>query len=315
MSPHRLIPLSDAPAWNAALAALPHAPAHTHAYNAALARSVQEPVVLYTYGDSAACPLLLRPWRQHTDITTPYGASGMIGAVPANAWETFARSQGWVCGYLAMHPTLPHPLPEAAPGNTVYTLDLTQPPEALLAAMAPTHRYELRRELRAPVPPVTDRTRIAEALPALYAQTLARTGAGRAYHFSPETLRAWVHTPGFLALAAGGEHIQAVSLFPYTETAADYLLNAATPEGRRFTRGLLWQAVLALQALGVRSLNLGGGAREGDALEAFKRRLGGQAQCIPVLKQVYDAPLFAQLCADAGKAANLAGYFPPYRNP
>ncbi len=303
----KLIPLSDAAGWEAAISKFPQAPAHTHAYNAALQLSFSDPLFLFAH-EKGACPLLLRQWEGTTDIATPYGYGGMIGSA-APGWEDFARKQGWVCGYLALHPTLSPVLPGTTPGHTFYLVDLLQEEEALLNSMEKTHRYEIRRDA-GKYTTIPDKKLIKQFLYSLYKQTLARVGAAPVYHFSEETLHALLDLPGSVALSV---HEEAVILCLSTPHMADYFLSAATEEGRKYTRVLLWQAMLELKKRGVKSFNLGGGAKPGDALEAFKRRFGGQARPIPVLKQVYDETAFARLCQQAGTAAGTDGYFPPYR--
>ncbi len=111
-----------------------------------------------------------------------------------------------------------------------------------------------------------------------------------------------------------GEPLQAVVLCLYSTDIADYFINASTKQGRNYTRILLWAAVRELKRRGVRYLNFGGGVRDGDALEAFKRRFGGISLNVPVLKQVYEREQFMALCRQAG-ATERRDHFPPYRGP
>ena len=318
----RLIPLADPDGWAVALRRVAHGPAHTHWYCSALAAD-EDDIVLFEYSEGdqgAVCPLRLRRYRDSVDIATPYGFGGfaMRGdgeALPA-AFREFATAQGWVCGYLALHPVFPHPFGAAdglEPGRTVYVLDLSASEDRLFAFMHGTHRYEIRRESDRLASVVTDTQELADPLVVLYAETLARVDAAATYRFAEATLRAWLNSPGCLALALGRPP-RAVVLCLYTADVADYFINASTPDGRADTRILLWAAMLELKRRGVRYLNVGGGVSEGDALDAFKRRFGGRGYRAPVLKQVYLRERFSMNCRLAGVAEAATGFFPPYRS-
>jgi len=320
----RLLSLADPEAWRRALGPLRHGPAHTHWYNAALAESVDGEIALFEYGDGddrAVCPIVLRRHRQSMDIATPYGFSGFAtrgdcGELP-DAFRRFATDREWVCGYITLHPLFPHPFRDSdglEQGRTVYVLDLAGGEARWLASMHETHRYEIRKDAKLLSSIVSDVDPIARALPQLYAQTLARVGASDVYRFSAATLNAWLSSPDCLTFGLG-DPLQAVILCLYTPHVADYFINASTEEGRRYTRVLLWAALLELERRGVPYFNLGGGAREGDALHAFKQRFGGRAMSVPVLKQIYRREEFARLCPPRNPAEHATVYFPPYRSP
>ena len=68
-----------------------------------------------------------------------------------------------------------------------------------------------------------------------------------------------------------------------------------------------------LKEFGVERLNLGGGVREEDSLDQFKRRFGGEPLKGQVLKQVFDKEKYDYLrktyCSEKFKNSD---YFPPY---
>jgi hypothetical protein len=68
-----------------------------------------------------------------------------------------------------------------------------------------------------------------------------------------------------------------------------------------------------LRALGVTSLNLGGGIREGDDLAEFKRRFGAAELPLVSLRQVYRQDEYERLCREAGVTSHRSAWFPPYR--
>ena len=77
---------------------------------------------------------------------------------------------------------------------------------------------------------------------------------------------------------------------------------------------LIWSAVQRLRELGVPSLNLGGGVREGDDVAEFKRRFGAAELPLASLRQVYRPErLRARSAAQAGVTSDRSGWFPPYR--
>jgi hypothetical protein len=319
----RLISLANHEDWKTALSHVPHGAAHTHWYNTALAASVEDEIVLFDYSngeDQACCPLALRRYGKSIDIATPYGFGGFATQGPCkrlpDEFRRFAIEQDWVCGYLALHPLFPHPFIATEglePGRTIYVLDLSTSEDFLLSSMHKTHRYELRRDSELVESIILEGDLLSEALPGLYAATLARVGASDTYRFSEATLKAWLSSPGCLALGLGVPP-RAVMLCLYTEEIADYCISASTKQGRSYTRILLWAAARELKRRGVRYFNLGGGAHDADTLEAFKRRFGGESLSVPVLKQVYMRGQFMALCRQA-EAVDRAGYFPPYRSP
>jgi len=319
----RLISLANREEWETVMSRVPHGPAHTYWYNAALASSIEDEIALFEYADRenlAACPVILRRYGKSVDITTPYGFGGFAvhgdcTGLP-DEFHRFAIEQGWVCGYLALHPLFPHPFVATdgiEQGRTIYLLDLAYSEDILLASMHETHRYQVRKDSEQLESIITEANPLSGVLPALYAETLARVGASDIYRFSEATLNAWLSSPGCLVLGLGTPP-QAVVLCLYTNDIADYFINASTNHGRKHTRILLWAAVRELKRRGVRCFNLGGGARDADALDTFKRRFGGKSMGVPVLKQVYIHEQFTALCRQAGAVDHATGYFPPYRS-
>src|SRR6185503_9155258 len=93
-----LIPLEDRAAWDAALADVPHAFAHTWDNCSAMAASSGHSTFLYSYragGGRVVCPLAERPIGREADVVTPYGFSGFAGTGEcpglAAEWHDFAE--------------------------------------------------------------------------------------------------------------------------------------------------------------------------------------------------------------------------------
>ena len=106
--------------------------------------------------------------------------------------------------------------------------------------------------------------------------------------------------------------VTCVALMSTTPACGDYLFMASTPEGDADGLGVLWLGLQALAERGVATCNLGGGIREGDGVSEMKRRLGGKAQAIPVIQEIFDDARYGALCDAAGVADAPGGYFPAY---
>ena len=66
-----------------------------------------------------------------------------------------------------------------------------------------------------------------------------------------------------------------------------------------------------LKEQGIKNINLGGGVKEGDFLDDFKRRFGGKAMPIGKLTGVVNRAKYDELCKEfcLDEGTN---YFPPY---
>jgi hypothetical protein len=318
---HDLIPLAQPERWARALAELPHGHAHTWGFCRAVQLTSGLPTHLYRHEDGAAravCPLAEREHAGEVDVVTPYGfgglaTSGDLGGLPDD-WAGFARSRGWICGYLAVHPQLGDALgfadEEVHAHTSVYVMDL-RGSEADVRARLSENR---RRQLRERPALVDDRERLTEFLLAEYAGFFERRGAGAATDLARATMAAIAALDDVLIVGAG-EPLQAVALFGHTPHGADYLFNVSVPGGERHAVHLIWWAVERLRELGVESLNLGGGVRPGDDLAEFKRRFGGVERPLVSLRQVYRPDAYERLCRAAGVSPERSGWFPPYRAP
>jgi hypothetical protein len=159
-----------------------------------------------------------------------------------------------------------------------------------------------------------DRERLTDFLLATYAEFFARRGAGGATNLSPDTMAAIAALDDVIIVGAGtGGALESVAIFGHTPHAGDYLFNVSIPGGERHAVHLIWSAVERLRELGVPSLNLGGGIREGDDLAEFKRRFGAGELPLASLRQVYLPDLYERLCREAGVTSDRSGWFPPYR--
>jgi hypothetical protein len=322
---HDLIPLSERERWTEVLSALPHGHAHTWAFSRAIQLTSGLTTYLYVHEDDdahVACVLAERESQGSVDVTTPYGFGGFTGTGHgerfAGAWAEFARSQGWVCGYIALNPLFcggngfaPE---EVHVHNQLYVMDLRGSDEEVRARLSQNRRRQLRDWAAAAPALEHDRERLTGFLLSTYSEFFARKGAGAATDLSEQTMAAIAALDDVVMVGAGrGGTLESVAVFGHTAHAGDYLFNVSVPGGERHAVHLIWSGVERLRELGVPRLNLGGGIRERDDLAEFKRRFGAAELPLTSLRQVYRPSAFEELCRAAGVSGDRSGWFPPYR--
>lgn len=324
MPEQQLIQLADEKSWRAALETLPYLPAHTYAYNRVIALHTGAEHFLYVFSEgttTACCPLAVREKAGVKEVFTPYGFSGLCtnGSIK-DFWKqfhAFMLQQGFVTGYMLQHPLCTPPEQGTTfPTRPLFALNLQLSRDEILSGMHQTHRYEIRRWLE-----LTDIIISTEKTPAarnaflkLYPEAMARSGASSAYAFSEKTLNTFMGMPECLVVSAAHKGvIEAVSLFLYTASGADYFLSAATENGRHHSRGLIFKAAEALRAKSIPQLFLGGGIKAGDDLEQFKRRFGGTQYKGACYKEIFNQTAYQSLCKQHRVSPDIdGGYFPPY---
>jgi hypothetical protein len=323
---HELIPLDERERWIAALADVPHGPAHTWGFCRAVQLTSDARTYLYRYEGRAGrvvCALAERELAGEIDVATPYGFGGFATSGDcagfAAAWREFALERGWVCGYIALNPVFadagPFPPEEVLVHNRLYVLDLRQAPERLWAALSRNRRRQLRDWEMSGARLELNRSRLARFLVDNYSAFFTRKGAGPATEFRRETVAAIAELDGVLLVGADAGELEAVTAFGYTPHTADALFAVSRPGGEGHSARLVWWGVESLRELDVPYLNLGGGIREGDDVAEFKRRFGASQQPLASLRQVYRPDVYERLCAEAGVSPGRSGWFPPYRAP
>jgi hypothetical protein len=325
----RLIPLEDRAAWTEALRGLEHAPAHTWAYRAAIARSREDPEWLFVAeapGSRFVCPVAERTMSGEPDAYTPFGFAGPVGVGDADVfrlgWERHARDRGYVASYLGLHPELAPPAlqadPDAAFQATTFRLDLG-PEETILAGMASGQRARARRYPRLEPSITDDRERVAPWFVREYEGAMRARGASGVYDLSPSTLDALTRLEDSLLIGYPGEDLGAAALFTWSGTGAHWDFGIR-PLGGPSLLPLVMHATRALRERGISWLNLGGGITEGDGVAAFKRELGASPMPFRALTLVHRPDAYARLSAEAGVTPDATGeggraYFPAYRAP
>jgi hypothetical protein len=326
---HKIISLSERDAWERELSGMNYLPAHTWEYCSAMSAASGMETALFvetTAQRKVICPFSVRSKEEGLrDLVSPYGFGGILATdmengAPASpgGWKAFWRANGAVTAYIMQHP-LSRLANDVGEGGEVtemhrlFQIDLARSIEELWQAMHSAHRYQVRHdEASGTIEILCDEAGLKQALFALYPQTLDRLQASKVYYFGRTTLEALASMKGALIVGArDADTVQAVSLFLSTPHGADYFLNAATQEGRKYSRSFVWKAIKELKNRSVPSLNLGGGVRPGDSLEAFKRRFGGSPVSGQVLRQVFDPEKYTYLMKYC-ENVDARGYFPPY---
>jgi hypothetical protein len=313
--------LEDRVAWEAALSGVPHVFAHTWDNCHAMSASNGYRTFLFCVDSSDArvvCPLAERPIDSDVDVVTPYGLSGVVGSGDCptfrDRWWEFAMSRAYVCAYLLLSPVLPNGtnFPEAAHHKVVFVMDLEPGEDELFSRLSSNRRRQIRRADDGSL--VTDPARLADFFVAIYPEFMARRHAAGVFRLTERSLRALCDSPRTLLLGAQeGGRLRAVSLFGFTDYAADFLFNASLPGQESWSTALIWAAIRELKGLGVPTLNLGGGVSEGDSLAEFKRRFGAKQVPLRHVKQVYRPTRYRELCRRVGADPTAPGYFPAYR--
>jgi hypothetical protein len=270
--------------------------------------------VVQSGGSRMLLPFFERSFQGTTDVATILGLSGAsitpASSEPVEHWRRFARDAGWVAGYIQLSPMIDAPVAPQAEIATVNEVLLLELRDSLaITDFAESIRQKIRKA-DAIAKVVDDCPRLATAVAKLYPSTVQRSDAPA---FSATTLERWAKNPDSLVLGAEvGGSLEAVSIFNLAAAHAEYHLNASSERGRDLAAWLIWKAVERLRARGVRTLNLGGGAKPGDGIYEFKRRFGALAHPLRAIRQIYDRRRYDELCASTGADASER-WFPAYR--
>lgn len=330
---HFLIPTDDENNWKRAVKGIRHPFTHQWEYGRAMERSSGLKTFLYVGKDgsrSAICLLSVREKEGGVrELVSPYGFGGIVSDFTPeklealrSEWVGFCGNAGFVTAYIMQHPLFPLDTVSwqglIEDYHVLYLLDLRHRVEDLWARMGNTHRYEIRRlEGNHAAKVVTDKTRLTTALKTLYPETMGRVRASSVYFSLESSLDQLTKTAGALLIGVEtADGVQNVSLFLHTSCVAEYFLSASSAEGRKYSRQVLWSAVILLKDLGVEWMNMGGGVKPGDTLDQFKRRFGGVAVNGQVVKVVFNQERYNSLCNKycVGYEGRTS-FFPPYWAP
>lgn len=250
------------------------------------------------------------------DITSAYGAGGPIGI---GAWRQpfleACRERGVVSEFIRFHPVLRNHTGLDGVRLTelqdIVTVAVQVDDDALITQMEPTARNKLRKAIRAGVEVSTHRD--LDRFRSLYLETMLGMRADPFYLFPEEFFARLERLGDALTVLDAGS---AVGLFLSGGGAMHYFLSGSTLEARKLasTNMLLFEAMRRARAAGFETLVLGGGLRNDDSLDRFKRSIGSGRAPKVIGTVVHDPDAYRQLCAAAGASPDDT-YFPAYRRP
>jgi hypothetical protein len=324
MSTHGIIRLEEEQGWRCALRGVPHAVAHTWEHCRAMHLSSGLETFLFHFAGADArvvCAFAERKYQGTTDICTPSGFSGFVGngcnPESLECWNRLMGEREYVCGYVALHPTLSDPSwfdRELHQYATAYSLDLTLSQAEVYRKMSEGQRRVLKQADVEDVQVWTGTSEVKQFFARSFHEAHRRRNAGELCRLSTATLEFFTTMDNILFIGAGRGEVESVTAIGFTPYSADALYNVSFAPDTSFSTVLLWRAIREFQARGVPALNLGVGFSRNDGLSQYKRSLGATERPLYCLKQVYDRAAFAKMCEQSGvNDADPTGYFPPHR--
>ena len=258
--------------------------------------------------------------KDPTDVITPYGYGGPVGAGFWEQYENWCRENGVVTTFVRFHPLYanhrdaPAQIKVEPLGGTVaWRLDEHTD---LFEGMHRHHRRVARKALAAGVeataavaPDSLERFR------SLYERTMDRREAAGFYYFPPEywcSLETSLREHVILFEAEADAKLLCLAAPPWLH----YHLGASSEAGRKLGAStlLFLEAARWAQELGYTRFHLGGGVGGArDSLYEFKLRFdpGGELEAA-IGKAIHDEQAYRRL---GGATAGLDGFFPAYRAP
>ena len=327
MIDQKCISLGSPTEWKDALKGIKHAFAHSWENSHAMRLTTGFNTYLYCFESNhvrIVCPIAEREFEGHVDIVTPYGFSGFVGngncSDFSRYWREFISKRGYVCGYIGLNPIFENKTyfggNELYSYNSIYALDLGLSHNELFSKLSENRKRQLKEWKKISGNLVVEKYALIEFFLEHYVEFFREKKAATAYAFSAATLESLFALANVVMVGAGSaERVEAATVFTYTPYVADFLFNIALPQGRHHSAALIWYGVNYFKSIGIPILNLGGGVRANDSLAEFKQRFGGKKFTLSCLKQIYDAAMYAALCAEMGAdPADRTGYFPAYRS-
>ena len=321
----RCIYLEQPSEWKDALTGIKHAFAHTWGNCHAMHLTTGYSTYLYTFekdGVRIVCPIAERTFGEFSDIVTPYGFSGFVGNRPcpefSNYWKGFVQEKGYICGYIGLNPIFEESSyfesKDVFIHNKLHIMDLSLSSDNLYKNLSSNRKRQLRYFEKDQENFFLDRPILIEFFLNNFHDFIRERKASAVYEFSLDTLSFLLNLENSLLVGImDGGRVIAVTVFVYTPYVGDFLFNVSLPDGKPYSVSLLWYGVNYLKSIGVPYLNLGGGVRENDSLDLFKRRFGANLYPLMALKQVYQPEIYKELCQQVHVNANdRSGFFPPY---
>ena len=251
------------------------------------------------------------------DIYSIYGFGGLMFLGDKkddllNELKLYLKSKFVTTSFLLIHPK-DYNESFAENHRTTYVIDLNFELDELWKKLHSNHKYEINRFKKLNEYKISfDKSELFNDFKILYKETITRVSASSVYDFSDEELYNLFMSPlSFVSGVIFENKIQCIVMFLNNQEWSEYFINASSEIGRLASRLLIWETIIKLKEFGVKFLNLGGGVTEGDQLENFKRRFGGQAQSSGIYKSIINQSQYNSLC-EQFKVDLSSNYFPVY---
>jgi hypothetical protein len=280
------------------------------------AEGVTHTLRLESPGRTALVPLLVRPidGTDETDAISPYGYPGATidGGGPPAAGDVDWSATGLVSVFgrerLAGEPWL-----AGASERSRVLLHDPERPRAVRSRLAEQIRANERdgwvvESVAGPKSSTADRDAFASA----YEQTMRRAGASARYFFARAYFDAVLSfESSWLLTARSGGEIGAAAIVAVSDSLLHYYLGGTADAARAASpfKNVVTAMLDLADELGL-ALNLGGGVRAGDGLEAFKRGFANAELPFCAQEVVCDSDRYERLAAGAPAGE---GFFPAYR--
>ncbi len=293
----------------------PPGPSYAFEYcNAFVPDTYDEVFVLSHRGLSLTFTFCIRRHLDSLDIFSPYGYGGL--SCPdimkgISFLERWGKLNKFTTAYFTFTPTPPTPpsINRQLNKRTIFFLETGRGYKQIRSS----YSKNILDKLEMPTEELSfiDDIRLHKTdFAAMYRETMDRVGARGIYYFSDSTIDKLISAASTLGvgLMSNGK-LQAASLFVTGGTTAEYFINCSKDSGRSYSAHLLDRAVINLCKMNFQYLNLGGGAKEGDGLEAFKRRFGGIKYDLFSYPLIFDSEKYERLCS---AAPMNSAFFPRY---
>ncbi|MGV0959935.1 MAG: hypothetical protein ACOYB1_08865 [Limnohabitans sp.] len=325
MQYYQCIPLDSRAEWQQALEGIDHSFAHTWEHCYAMYLTTRLPTYLFYFelnNIRIICPFTERSFNGYIDIVKPYGFSGFVsnGECPEFQyyWNKFIREKEYVCGYLTIDPncksnkSLFTGKNELFQYGTTHVLDLKLSIQDLFNNLSAGRKGQLRDWDKINAELIFDRAALEKFFLANYFDFIRRKKAAAYYYFSMESLTFLLSQENIMMVGAQDSRgIVSVNLFTHTNKSADYFLNTSLPDAQHHSASLVWYGVNYFKMKNIEILNLGGGNK---GISDFKKRFGGHEFPLQCLRQIYNKPIYDQLCQLTHvDQHNLVDFFPSYR--
>jgi len=313
--------VDDKNAWNECIYNLNLSVYFTHEYATIIKDNYNSDINILKMSNSTDGVILIYTKRSkiepYQDIYSPYGMDGIF-LWGDNQIETilnlnnYLKTKNFITYYQQTHPSYNFDTSLISSSRTVYVLNIQSHLQIIWNKLHNNHRYEISKIEKSNFNIIHDTHELSLSINKLYTSTLNRVNANEIYYFKNESLIKLISSPISYSIGIKTDcDIDCILIFLIKDNWAEYYINASSDKGRSFTRFLIWQSIQHLKQIGIQYINLGGGVRDQDDLENFKKRFGGERANLNTINGITCKSEYQNLCNlfDIDTESN---YFPPY---